>query len=63
MLWALGALKARPPRWYVLACPGEVWQTLVVLDDPPVHVMDDGTHTPTISTVFDLMLELRVLLL
>ena len=30
----------------VLACPGEVWEGFVVLDDPPVHVMGHGTCTP-----------------
>jgi hypothetical protein len=48
---------------YVLACSGEVWEILVVLDDPPVHVAGDGACTPTVSMTFDLALELRALLL
>jgi hypothetical protein len=40
-----------------------VWEILIILDDPPVHVMGDGARTPTISIAFDLALELRVLLL
>jgi len=47
----------------VLACPGEVWEGFVVLDDPPVHIMGHGTCTPTISMALDLSLELHVFLL
>jgi hypothetical protein len=47
---------------YVLACPGEVREILVILDDPLVHVTGNGACMPTISTVFDLTLELRALL-
>jgi hypothetical protein len=46
-----------------LACPGEVREILVVLNDPPVHVAGDGARTPTVSATFDLALELRALLL
>jgi hypothetical protein len=38
-------------------------EIIIVLDDPPVHVTGDGAHTPTVSAVFDLTLELRALLL
>jgi hypothetical protein len=48
---------------YVLACSDEVREIPVVLDDPPVHVTDDGTHMHTVSTMFDLTLELYALLL
>jgi hypothetical protein len=30
---------------YVLACPGEVREILIILDDPPIHVTGDGAHT------------------
>ena len=43
----------------VLACPGEVWEGFVILDDPPVHVAGRGARTPTVSVA----LELRVFLL
>jgi hypothetical protein len=46
---------------YVLAHPGEVWEVLVLLDDPLVYVVGDGMCTPTISTTFNLVLELHVL--
>jgi hypothetical protein len=48
---------------YVLACSGEVREIFIVLDDPLVHVVSEGTRTPTVSAVFDLTLELRALLL
>jgi hypothetical protein len=35
----------------------------IILDDPPVHVTDDGMHMPTVSVMFDLTLELYALLL
>ena len=47
----------------VLACMGEVWESFVVLDDPPVHVTGHGARTPTISAALDLSLELRAFLL
>ena len=47
----------------VLACPGEVWEGFVVLDDPLVHVTGHGTCTPTVSVSLDLSLELRAFLL
>ena len=43
----------------VLACPGEVWEGFVVLDDPPVHVVGHGARTPTVSVALDLRLKLR----
>ena len=48
---------------YVLACPGEVWEASVVLDDPPIYVAGDGACTTTVFTMFDLTLELHTLLL
>ena len=47
----------------VLACPGEVWEGFIILDDPPVHVMGHGTCTPTISMVLGLSLKLCAFLL
>ena len=47
----------------VLACPGEVWEGFVVLDDSLVHVTGHGAHTPTVSMALDLSLELRMFLL
>ena len=47
----------------VLACPGEVWEGFIILDDPPVHVAGYGARTPTISTALDLSLELCAFLL
>ena len=47
----------------VLACPGEVWEGFIVLDDPLVHVAGHGTSTSTVSMVLDLSLELRTFLL
>ena len=38
----------------VLACPGEVWEGFVVLDDPLVHVVGHGARTPTVSMVLEL---------
>ena len=43
----------------VLACPGEVWEGFVVLDDPPVHVAGHGERTSPVSVALDLSLELR----
>ena len=47
----------------VLACPGEVWEGFIVLDDPSVHVACHGTRMPTVSVALDLSLELHVFLL
>ena len=47
----------------VLACPGEVCEGFVILDDPPVHVTGHGTCMATISVALDLSLELCVFLL
>ena len=38
----------------VLACPGEVWEGFVILDDPLVHVAGHSACTPTISMALDL---------
>jgi hypothetical protein len=54
-LQASGALGVRPQQCYFLACPGEMQKTIIVLDDPSVHVTGHGVHTPTIDT-FDLPL-------
>ena len=47
----------------ILACPGEVWEGFIVLDDPPVHIASDGARTPTVSVVLNLSPELRAFLL
>ena len=47
----------------VLACPGEVWKGFIIIDDPPVHVMDHGARTPTVSVALDLSLKPRAFLL
>ena len=47
----------------VLACPGEVWEGFIVLDDPPVHVAGHNARTPTVSMALDLLLELHAFLL
>ena len=44
---------------YVLACSGEVQEASIVLNDPLVYVMSDGTRTATVSMPFDLALELE----
>jgi hypothetical protein len=40
-----------------------VWETVIILDDPPVHIAGDGARTPTIPMVLDLALEFHALLL
>ena len=47
----------------VLARPGKVWEGLITLDDPPIHVMGHGTCTPIVSVALDLSIELCVFLL
>ena len=47
----------------VLACPDEVWEGFIVLDDPPVHVMGHDARAPTVSMALDLSIELRTFLL
>ena len=47
----------------VLACPGEVWEGFVILDDSLVHVMGRGMRTPTVFVALDLSLELCAFLL
>ena len=44
----------------VLACPSEVRKGFIVDDDPSVYVMGHGACAPTISTAFDLLIDLRV---
>jgi hypothetical protein len=33
-----------------------VWEILIILNDPLIHVTGDGAHTPTVFVVFDLAL-------
>jgi hypothetical protein len=40
-----------------------VREILIVLDDPSSHVTGDGARTPTIFVAFNLVVELRALLL
>ena len=47
----------------VLACPVEVWEGFIVLDDPPIHIAGYGTCAPTVSVVLDLAITLRAFLL
>jgi len=47
----------------VLACPGEVWERFIILDDPLVHVTGHGMRAPTISVALNLSLELHAFLL
>ena len=39
---------------------GKVWEAIVALNDPPVYVAGHGTCVPTVSTAFDLPINLRV---
>ena len=48
---------------YVLTGAGEVWEAIIVLDDPPVYVVGHVMCVPTVCAVSDLVLELRLLLL
>ena len=47
----------------VLACPGEVWEGFIILNDPSVHIIGHGTRMPTVSMALNLLLELRAFLL
>ena len=47
----------------VLACPGEVREGFIILDDPPVHVTSHGARSPTTSVALDLLTEFRTFLL
>ena len=47
----------------VLACPGEVWEGFIILDDPLVHIMGHGVRTSTVSMALNLSFELRTFLL
>ena len=46
----------------VLACLSEVRKGFIVGDDPSVYVTGHGACAPTVSTTFDLLIDLRVLL-
>jgi hypothetical protein len=48
-------------RGYVLACPGEARESVVILDDSPMRVT--GTHAHLNVVLHDLVLEGHVLLL
>ena len=66
ILWCHGLRK--PPKQGrhssdVLACPGEVWEGFVILDDPPVCIAGHSARMLTVSMALDLSLELRVFLL
>ena len=66
VLWCHG-LRKPPEQGHrssdVLACPSEVWEGFVVLDDPPVDAAGHGACMPTISVALDLLLEPRAFLL
>ena len=47
----------------VLAHPGEVWEDIIILDDPPIHVAGHGACAPTVSTVLYLLIGLHAFLL
>ena len=47
----------------VLAHPGEVWEGLIIYDDPTVYVVGHGERAPTVSMALDLPIELRAFLL
>ena len=47
----------------VLACPGEVWEGFLVLDDSLIHVAGHDARKPTVSMALNLSLELRMFLL
>jgi len=47
----------------VLACPGEVWERFIVLDDPLVHVAGHGACASTVSMALDLLIKLYAFLL
>ena len=46
----------------VLACPSEARKGFIVSDDPSVYVTGHGVCAPTVSTTFDLLIDLHVLL-
>ena len=47
----------------VLACPGEVWEGFIILNDPSVHVAGHGACMPVVSVALNLLLELCAFLL
>ena len=46
----------------VLDCLGEAREGFIIGDDPLVHVAGHGMGAPTVSTVRDLLIELRAFL-
>jgi hypothetical protein len=56
--WAPRALKQSCHPSYVLACPSEVWESVIILDDSPMHVAVPSAHL--ITVLCDLMLECHV---
>ena len=47
----------------VLACPGEVREGFIILDDPLVYRMGHGACAPTVSMALDVSIELHACLL
>jgi hypothetical protein len=45
---------------YVLTCAGEVQESVIVHDDPPMHVVGPIARGPAVSVTIDLALKLRV---
>jgi hypothetical protein len=45
---------------YVLTCPGKVWESIIILDDPPLHVTDPVACGPAVLVTSDFPLKLRV---
>jgi len=46
----------------ILACPSEVRKGFIIGDDPSVYITSHGACAPTVSTTFDLLIDLHVLL-
>ena len=44
----------------VLACPSEVRKGFIIGDDPSIYIMGCGACTSTVSTAFDLLIDLHV---
>ena len=47
----------------ILACPDEVWEGFIILDDPPVHIVGHGACAPTVPLALDLVSKLCAFLL
>ena len=47
----------------VLACPDEVWEGFIILDDPLIHIAGHGARAPTVSMALHLSIEFRMFLL